>query len=218
MAHSGGGLIDVATPAADTVLVTMSGAVVADASMAFDFDQHFEVSFDDPKVKKAKLTLEGRVIGLLRGERKGCAEYTDACASIVCAPVDLVSVCVPPHSACGCNSISVNDHDGPTAVPVVPCWLGGTFEVFPANRVLPRLLPIKLRIGKPQAITATARKLAILIYRALKGELVYRDPGADSYDVQQRTRVLRRLRQRAATLGFQLVNRETGEVLPAGVP
>jgi 1-acyl-sn-glycerol-3-phosphate acyltransferase len=36
-----------------------------------------------------------------------------------------------------------------TAVPVVPCWLGGTFEVFPANRVLPRLLPIKLRIGKP---------------------------------------------------------------------
>ncbi len=73
------------------------------------------------------------------------------------------------------------------------------------------------RIGKPQAITATARKLAILVYRALKGELLYRDPGADAYDVQQRTRVLRRLRQRAATLGFELVNRETGEVLPAAV-
>jgi hypothetical protein len=69
------------------------------------------------------------------------------------------------------------------------------------------------RIGKPQAITATARKLAILIYRALKGELVYRDPGADGYDAQQRTRVLRRLRQRAATLGFELVSRETGELL-----
>lgn len=68
------------------------------------------------------------------------------------------------------------------------------------------------RIGKPQAITATARKLAILVYGALKGELVYRDPGADAYDGQQRTRVLRRLRQRAATLGFELVNRETGEV------
>ena len=26
------------------------------------------------------------------------------------------------------------------------------------------------RIGKPQAITATARKLAILVYRALKGD------------------------------------------------
>jgi hypothetical protein len=69
------------------------------------------------------------------------------------------------------------------------------------------------RIGKPQAITATARKLAILVYRALKGELVYRDPGADAYDIQQRRRVIRQLRQRAATLGFELVNRETGEVL-----
>ena len=37
------------------------------------------------------------------------------------------------------------------------------------------------RIGKPQAVTATARKLAILVYRALKGELVYQDPGADAY-------------------------------------
>ena len=69
------------------------------------------------------------------------------------------------------------------------------------------------RTGKAQAITATARKLAILVYRALKGELLYRDPGADAYDLQQRTRVLRRLRQRAATLGFALVNRDTGEIL-----
>ena len=73
------------------------------------------------------------------------------------------------------------------------------------------------RIGKAQAITATARKLAILVYRVLKGELTYHDRGADAYDLQQRTRVLRRLRQRAATLGFELVNRETGEVLAAGV-
>jgi transposase len=73
------------------------------------------------------------------------------------------------------------------------------------------------RIGKPQAITATARKLAILVYRTLKGDLVYQDPGADAYDLQQRTRTLRHLRQRAGILGFQLVNRETGEVLPAGL-
>jgi transposase len=65
------------------------------------------------------------------------------------------------------------------------------------------------RIGKPQAITATARKLAILVYRALKGEIAYHDPGTDAYEAQQRTRVLRRIRQRAATLGFELVNRET---------
>lgn len=77
---------------------------------------------------------------------------------------------------------------------------------------------LAVRIGKPQAITATARKLAVLVYRALKGELVYRDPGADAYDLQQRQRVLRQLRQRAATLGFQLVNRETGEMLEPSIP
>ena len=73
------------------------------------------------------------------------------------------------------------------------------------------------RIGKAQAVTATARKLAILLYRTLKGEIVYRDTGADTYDTQQRTRILRRLRQRANTLGFDLVNRETGEVIEAAV-
>ena len=72
------------------------------------------------------------------------------------------------------------------------------------------------RLGKPQAITATARKLAVLVYRALKGHLVYHDPGADAYNQQQRSRVLRRLRQTATTLGFDLVNRDTGEVLRAG--
>jgi len=75
---------------------------------------------------------------------------------------------------------------------------------------------VATRVGKPQAITATARKLAILVYRALKGELVYQDPGAAAYDVRQRARTLRQLRQRAATLGFELVNRETGEVMVAG--
>jgi 1-acyl-sn-glycerol-3-phosphate acyltransferase len=42
-----------------------------------------------------------------------------------------------------------------TTVPVVPCYLGGTFEVFPANRVLPRLMPITLRIGKPLVFAET---------------------------------------------------------------
>jgi transposase len=64
------------------------------------------------------------------------------------------------------------------------------------------------RIGKPQALTATARKLAILFYRALKGELLYNDPGALTYDAQQHARSLRHLRRRAASLGFDLVTRQ----------
>jgi transposase len=69
------------------------------------------------------------------------------------------------------------------------------------------------RVGKAKAITATARKLAILVYRTLKDGLVYQDPGAAAYDAHHRTRVLRRLRQRATALGFTLVSLETGEQL-----
>lgn len=73
------------------------------------------------------------------------------------------------------------------------------------------------RVGKAKAITATARKLAVLLYRLLKGELVYQDPGADAYDAQHRTRILRRLRQHAAQLGLGLIDLTTGELLEGAV-
>jgi transposase len=72
---------------------------------------------------------------------------------------------------------------------------------------------LAVRAGKAKAITATARKLAILVYRTLKGELVYADPGADAYDARHRLHVLRRLRQRAQNLGFGLVDLSTGVVM-----
>ncbi|HKI36329.1 MAG TPA: hypothetical protein VKA46_31015 [Gemmataceae bacterium] len=118
--HTGGGLIDVAQPSPDTVLVTMSGAVIANSEMKFDLEQCFEVTFDDPKLKHAKLLIEGRVIGVLRGGHKGSAEYSDASAGVSCPPAELVGVSVPTHSVSGCESLSVNDHDGPKAVPIVP--------------------------------------------------------------------------------------------------
>lgn len=73
------------------------------------------------------------------------------------------------------------------------------------------------RVGKAKAITATARKLAILVYRTLKGEIQYRDPGADAYDAHHRTRRLRTLTHHAAKLGYALLNIETGEVVPSPV-
>ena len=76
---------------------------------------------------------------------------------------------------------------------------------------------IAYRVGKAKAITATARKLAILVYRMLKGELVYSDPGATAYDAHHRVRVVRRLRQRAADFGFVLVNLSTGELVEGAV-
>jgi transposase len=76
---------------------------------------------------------------------------------------------------------------------------------------------LAFRVGKAKAITATARKLAILVYRTLKNGLVYRDPGAAAYDAQHRQRVIRRLRRRAANLALALVNRQTGELLEGTV-
>jgi transposase len=69
------------------------------------------------------------------------------------------------------------------------------------------------RAGKPKAITATARKLAVLVYRVLSGDLVYQDPGATAYHQLNRTRELKSLRRRARLLGFDLLDRSTGEVV-----
>src|SRR5262249_36529361 len=99
--HTGGGLIDVAQPAPDTVVVTMTGVAIATPSMPFELEQVLEVAFDSPKVKRAGLPVEGRVLGLLRGEPKGCARYADACASIGIAGAVLPPPAVghgPPHA------------------------------------------------------------------------------------------------------------------------
>lgn len=63
---------------------------------------------------------------------------------------------------------------------------------------------LKGRIGAPKAITATARKLAIIFYRAIKeGGGVKRLTAVD-YEQANRDRMLKSLRQRAARLGFDL--------------
>src|SRR5262245_3480036 len=61
------------------------------------------------------------------------------------------------------------------------------------------------RIGKAKAVTATARKLAILFYNALRFGMAYVDPGASHYEARYRQRVLDHLRRRAQHMGFTLV-------------
>ena len=60
------------------------------------------------------------------------------------------------------------------------------------------------RIGKAKAVTATARKIAILFYNAMRFGMRYVDPGADSYDRQYRERVLKQLHRRAAEFALSL--------------
>ena len=69
------------------------------------------------------------------------------------------------------------------------------------------------RIGKAKAVTATARKLAMIIFCMLRDHTPYRDQPAAAYDERQRKRVLHGLRKRAQSLGFDLVQLDTGLVL-----
>ena len=73
------------------------------------------------------------------------------------------------------------------------------------------------RVGKAKAVTATARKLAVLFYNTLQKGIRYTDPGADYYEQNHRDRVLRNLRRRAAALGYELTEGEPGVPLAAGV-
>jgi transposase len=65
------------------------------------------------------------------------------------------------------------------------------------------------RTGKAKAVTATARKLAVLFYNALRFGMKYVDPGEDFYEERYRQRVLHQLHRRAQQMGFILVREST---------
>ena len=64
---------------------------------------------------------------------------------------------------------------------------------------------MRARLGSPKAITATARKLAIIIYKMLKYGKAYVDRGAEYYEQQYRAAMVKNLKRRARQLGFELV-------------
>ena len=76
----------------------------------------------------------------------------------------------------------------------------------------------KAHLGAPKAITATAHKLARLIYSMLRFGQDYVDAGAEYYERQYQQRALRAAKRRAAQLGYQLVPLSDGEHHPLGVP
>ncbi|MHC2380012.1 IS110 family RNA-guided transposase [Bradyrhizobium liaoningense] len=66
------------------------------------------------------------------------------------------------------------------------------------------------RIGKAKAVTATARKIAVLFYNAVRHGMDYVDPGASSYETRYRTRVINNLHRPAKAFGFVLHPLEPG--------
>jgi transposase len=67
------------------------------------------------------------------------------------------------------------------------------------------------RIGKAKAVTATARKIAVLFYNAIRYGMTYADPGANHYEQRYRERVIKGLHRRAAEFGFELHRVEVAE-------
>jgi transposase len=63
---------------------------------------------------------------------------------------------------------------------------------------------LSARIGKAKAVTATARKVAVLFYNTLRYGINYVDPGADYYEQRYQQRVLNNLTRRAESLGYIL--------------
>ena len=63
---------------------------------------------------------------------------------------------------------------------------------------------LSAHVGKAKAITATARKIAVLFYNTLRYGMSYADPGAAYYEDRYKQRVLNNLQRRAKSLGFVL--------------
>ena len=59
-------------------------------------------------------------------------------------------------------------------------------------------------MDKPRANTATAHKLARMVYFMLTRGEAFVDQGQQRYEEQQRQRTIAALKRRAAALGFQI--------------
>jgi transposase len=68
---------------------------------------------------------------------------------------------------------------------------------------------IARRKGMPKAITATAHKLAVLFYRAVRHGVRYDDPGANAFERSHQEKTLSNLRRIATKWGFELVRSPT---------
>jgi hypothetical protein len=64
---------------------------------------------------------------------------------------------------------------------------------------------MRSRLGTPKAITATAHKLARLVYSMLQYGTEYVEIGLATYEQQHQAKVLLSVQRRAAQLGYHLV-------------
>jgi transposase len=73
---------------------------------------------------------------------------------------------------------------------------------------------IKGRLGGKAAITATAHKMALLVYRLLKHGVEYVRQSLEEYQAKMRTQAERSLRRKAALLGYDVVPKQASAAAP----
>lgn len=71
----------------------------------------------------------------------------------------------------------------------------------------------KTRMAAPQGITAAAHRLAILVYRTLRYGHAYVDLGEAEYERRHQERALKSLTRRANQMGYDILDRKTGECI-----
>jgi hypothetical protein len=77
---------------------------------------------------------------------------------------------------------------------------------------------IKSRIGGKGAVTATAHKLACLVYRMLKYGREYVRRSMEEYEQKMREQLERSLQRKAAVLGYELVRKTASLAEPTTAP
>lgn len=132
--RTGGGNLLVTQPAPDMLSVTMTGAAAAKghplkdsvAGFAFELSQGFEVVFHSPEVKRARLIMWGRAVGLLRSDSHCCKNggaaetSTPGHASVHCGPEQILALDLPPRAVAAGENLSIHDREGPVWVPIGP--------------------------------------------------------------------------------------------------
>lgn len=74
---------------------------------------------------------------------------------------------------------------------------------------------MKGRLGAQAALTATAHKLARIVYQALKHGMTYVRRSQQEYEVQMKEKQIKALRRKARLLGLEVVEKTSGSVATA---
>jgi transposase len=69
---------------------------------------------------------------------------------------------------------------------------------------------MKGRLGAQAAVTATAHKVARIVYLALKHGMTYVRQSQEEYEVQMKEKQIKALRRKARLLGLEIVEKTSG--------